>query len=103
MASRAKSAGRKHIPQRSCVVCRQVRSKRELIRIVHNEVQGLALDPVGKAPGRGAYLCDRRRCWEQAARTDILGKALKITMSAQDRDLIRSHGQSLPEKEYTDM
>jgi predicted RNA-binding protein YlxR (DUF448 family) len=88
---------------RTCVVCRQIRPKRELKRIVHSEGQGVSLDPAGKAPGRGAYLCDRRACWEQAARTDIVAKALNMTMSADDRALLMAHGQTLPEKELPDM
>jgi predicted RNA-binding protein YlxR (DUF448 family) len=88
---------------RTCVVCRQVRPKRELKRIVHSGDQGIVLDPVGKAPGRGAYLCDQRTCWEQAARSDIIGKALDMSLSADDRALILAHGQTLPEKAMTDM
>ena len=103
MGGRNKGPGRKHVPQRTCVICRQVRAKRELTRLVYQEGQGIALDPAGKAPGRGAYLCDRRVCWEQAARSDIIGKALRVTLSAQDRAQLEAHGQTLPEKELTDM
>jgi len=103
MPARAKNVGRKHVPQRTCVVCRQVRPKRELTRIVYDEAQGITLDSAGKAPGRGAYLCEQRACWEQAARTDIIGKALKMSLSASDRAVIEAHGQAMPEKELTDM
>lgn len=103
MSARAANPGRKHIPQRTCIVCRQVRSKRELTRIVLVAGQGITLDPAGKAPGRGAYLCDRRACWEQAARTDTLGKALNVTLTASDRALIEAHGQTLPNRELTEM
>jgi len=103
MGGRSKGPVRKHVPQRTCVVCRQVRSKRELTRLVYGDGQGIALDPAGKAPGRGAYLCDRRACWEQAARSDIIGKALRISLSAQDRALLEAHGQTLPDPRITDM
>ncbi len=103
MSARAATSGRKHIPQRTCIVCRQVRPKRELTRVVLVAGQGIALDPAGKATGRGAYLCDSRACWEQAARTDALGKALKITLTPGDRALIEAHGHTLPNRELTDM
>ncbi len=70
---------------------------------MYDEAKGITLDSAGKAPGRGAYLCDRRACWDQAARTDIIGKALKINLSAVDRALLGAHGQTLPDKELTDM
>jgi hypothetical protein len=103
MSARAKNPGRKHVPQRTCVVCREIRPKRELTRIVHVPGQALALDASGKAPGRGAYLCDQRACWEQAARSDIIGKALNITLTPGDRAIIEAHGQTMPDEELTEM
>jgi uncharacterized protein len=75
---------RKHIPQRTCVVCRTKDSKRELTRIVRAET-GVQVDPKGKMNGRGAYLCDEASCWSQAIASDILAKALKTSLTAEDR------------------
>ena len=48
---------KKHVPQRTCVACREVNEKRSLIRIVRGP-EGVAVDKTGKMPGRGAYLHD---------------------------------------------
>jgi uncharacterized protein len=86
---------RKHIPQRTCVICRRVLSKRELTRVVRTPNAGVQIDPTGKLAGRGAYLCSTPSCWEWAARGDALLKALKTTLSTTERDSIAAHGASL--------
>ncbi len=49
----------------------------------------MQLDRTGRAAGRGAYLCDQPQCWERAlGRADVLGRALKATLSAEDRAAI---------------
>ncbi len=78
----------KHVPMRMCVVCREKANKRGLVRVVRTE-SGVQVDPTGKMNGRGAYLCDRDSCWERAANSDILSKALRTTLSAEDREHLR--------------
>jgi predicted RNA-binding protein YlxR (DUF448 family) len=56
----------KHIPQRTCIGCRTVEAKRELVRIVHTSDGHVVADPTGKRAGRGAYLHKERECWEAA-------------------------------------
>jgi predicted RNA-binding protein YlxR (DUF448 family) len=75
---------RKSIPQRSCVVCREKRDKRALTRIVMTD-NGIQLDPTGKMHGRGAYLCEQAKCWDRAARSAVLDKALRAELSDEDR------------------
>ncbi len=89
------AARRKHVPQRTCVICRQVRSKRELIRLVRTPDAGVQIDPGGKMPGRGAYLCQNPACWEKAARTRILDKALRTTLTDEERGMIASYRAQL--------
>jgi hypothetical protein len=71
-------------PVRMCAVCREHADKRALIRIVRTE-HGVVVDPSGKLNGRGAYLCERESCWERAVTTDVLGRALRTTLNADDR------------------
>ena len=67
----------KHVPLRSCVVCRQRYEKRRLTRIVNSPDSGVVVDPTGKLNGRGAYLCDQSECWDKALRyPGILNQAL---------------------------
>lgn len=86
---------RKHVPQRTCAVCRAVRPKRDLTRLVWTAQAGLVIDPGGKLNGRGAYLCDDPACWSRAARSSVLDDALRITLTGADRELIAAHGAQL--------
>ncbi len=83
----------KHIPQRTCVGCREVLSKRELLRIVRTS-EGVLYDPTGKADGRGAYLHDKRSCWEQALKGS-LAHALKTELTQKDKNLLEEFLGSL--------
>jgi uncharacterized protein len=80
----------KKLPIRTCVVCREKAGKRALVRIVRTE-HGIMVDPGGKMNGRGAYLCERPECWERAMNTDVLAKALKTTLTSEDRERLRAH------------
>jgi predicted RNA-binding protein YlxR (DUF448 family) len=79
----------KHIPQRTCVVCRETNAKRTLTRIVRTADSGVQIDPTGKQNGRGAYLCDNPICWRRATNSEILDKALRATLTAEDRERLR--------------
>ena len=77
-------APQKHKPQRTCIACRDVKNKRELIRIVRTPEGKVVVDPTGKANGRGAYLCRQASCWEKSLEKNMLGRALKVTLSTED-------------------
>jgi uncharacterized protein len=87
----------KHVPQRTCVGCRETLAKRALIRVVRT-LEGLRVDPTGKIAGRGAYLHDRRSCWERGLK-GALAHALKVELTGQDRETLRAFMESLPEGE----
>lgn len=55
----------KKIPQRMCVACRQMKPKRELVRIVKND-SGVSVDLSGKLNGRGFYICKCKDCLDKA-------------------------------------
>jgi uncharacterized protein len=79
-------AGRqKHVPLRTCVVCRQSSAKRALTRLVRTPDEGVQIDLTGKRNGRGAYLCDQASCWQRALESDVLEKALKAALTDDDR------------------
>ncbi len=72
----------RRLPQRTCVICRRTDSKRTLHRIVRTASgEGVQIDPKGKLPGRGAYLCDNANCWQRAIEGGALAKALKTTLT----------------------
>jgi uncharacterized protein len=70
-------------PVRTCVACRQEAGKRTLMRVVRDAGGGAALDPTGRAPGRGAYLHRDPSCLEAARKKKALERALKATVGAE--------------------
>jgi predicted RNA-binding protein YlxR (DUF448 family) len=84
----------KHVPQRTCVGCREVLPKRQMMRIVRT-VDGVRIDPTGKLAGRGAYLHDQRECWARGLR-GALAHALKAELTAEDRARLDEFMTTLP-------
>lgn len=86
----------KHVPQRTCVGCREVLPKRALVRIVRTP-QGVQVDSTGKMNGRGAYLHDRRSCWGHGLK-GALAHALKTDLTQEDMDRLSEFMATLPEE-----
>jgi len=93
MAKKVKEVRRKHVPQRTCIACREVLPKRALIRVVRTEA-GVRIDPTGKMNGRGAYLHDQKVCWEIGIR-EGLGRALRINLEKEDLDYLSGYAANL--------
>ncbi len=87
----------RHQPQRSCVACRATTAKRELVRIVRLPTGAVEVDPTGKKSGRGAYLCRRVACWEEAVKRNRISKALRITLSEESKAALRAFAATIPE------
>ena len=66
----------KKIPMRQCLGCREMKPKRELIRVVRSPEGTVSLDFKGKMPGRGAYVCPNAECLKKATRSKALERAL---------------------------
>jgi uncharacterized protein len=92
-----KTARHKHVPQRTCVGCRAVLPKRTLIRIVRRP-EGVRVDPTGKLAGRGAYLHDKRSCWERGLK-GALAQALRTEVTVEDRESLLAFMATLPEED----
>lgn len=91
MAKRgAQPQRRRHIPQRTCVICRSTSDKRRLTRLVRTPDEGVWVDPTGKRSGRGAYLCDQAACWDRALAGEALAQALRTALTDDDRARIRA-------------
>ena len=69
--------GRRKTPIRSCVACRTASDKKTLTRIVRTSDGEVRVDPTGKLPGRGAYLCGAKECLHSAIKHNKLGRALR--------------------------
>lgn len=70
-------------PMRQCTGCREMKSKKEMIRILKTEQNEIVLDATGKKNGRGAYLCFSKDCLEKAVRNHGLERSLKTEVPSQ--------------------
>ncbi|MHC1578265.1 MAG: RNase P modulator RnpM [Dehalococcoidia bacterium] len=85
------------LPQRTCIACRQVKEKKELIRLVSTESGVVEVDQLGRKPGRGAYLCPSKTCWELALRKNRLDYALRTKLRDDNRQTLRNYIEKLEE------
>jgi len=100
----AKSSGKrggrpKHIPLRTCVACHETKSKRELLRVVRTPDGHVLIDATGKKSGRGAYLCAKLSCWQQAIKTKKLEHEFETTISPEDHAELAAYIATLPADE----
>ena len=79
------------------MACSASRDKRQLVRVARLPSGELAVDPTGKGPGRGAYICRDRACWERKDLTERLSRALKTTLTSDDREAIAAFASDLLE------
>ncbi len=73
-------------PQRMCVVCREMKYKSELIRVVRNKNGEYNIDPSGKMPGRGAYVCRSGDCVSRLDKVKGLERAFKGNVPRELKD-----------------
>ncbi|MCD8365656.1 MAG: YlxR family protein [Clostridiales bacterium] len=73
----------KKMPMRMCVGCRQMKEKREMIRVVRMQDGTLSLDPTGRKNGRGAYLCKNPDCLEMAIKSHGMERSFKMKIPGE--------------------
>ncbi len=83
------------MPQRTCVACRQVKTKRELIRLVRVGDARVEVDTSGRKAGRGAYLCNTSECWEVGLKRGRLEQVLRIALSRDNREELAEQGKAI--------
>ena len=74
---------------RMCVGCREMKPKASLIRVVRSPEGQVSLDPVGKKPGRGAYVCRDVACLNRAIRQKQLERQLQAALSPETAEALR--------------
>ena len=92
---RAKS---KHIPQRTCIACRQIKAKKALMRLVLIGNGVAEVDISRSKPGRGAFLCPKKSCWELALRKNRLDYALRTKLHDDNRQILFEYSHDLLEE-----
>ena len=73
----------KKYPERMCAVCRTLKPKRDLLRVVRTKEGKVFVDETGKQNGRGAYVCKSRTCIERCIRTKLFHKLFGCEVDAQ--------------------
>lgn len=70
----------KKVPLRQCLGCREMKPKKELVRVVRSPENEISLDLKGKLPGRGAYVCHSTECLKKAMKTKAFDRAFECTV-----------------------
>lgn len=83
---------------RTCIGCGTESPKKGLIRVVRKPDGSVSIDPTGKAPGRGAYLCASMECLREAKKRKALFRCLKVEIPASLYDEIEAYIATLPER-----
>ena len=76
------------IPQRQCLGCREMKNKKDLIRVVRSPEGEISLDFKGKKPGRGAYVCPDGACLAKAKKSRALERAFSTAVPPEVYDLL---------------
>ena len=76
----------KKIPLRQCVGCREMKPKKELIRVVRSPAGEITLDLTGRSPGRGAYVCPDIACLQAARKARRIERSLSCAIPPEIYD-----------------
>ncbi len=87
----------KKVPMRQCLGCREMKPKKELIRIVRSPDNEISLDFRGKSPGRGAYLCPNGECLKKAIRSKAIERAFDMPIPPEITQLLRQQMEAADE------
>lgn len=79
----------KKIPMRKCVGCQEMKGKKEMIRILRTEQEGIILDATGRKNGRGAYICRSGECLEKAIKNRGVERSLKMSIPQEVYDSLK--------------
>ncbi len=85
----------KKVPLRQCLGCREMKPKRELVRVVRSPEGNVSVDGTGRSPGRGAYICRNAGCLQKAIKSRALSRALEAEIPADVYDALRADLEAL--------
>ena len=80
----------KKIPMRQCVGCREMKPKKELVRVVKSPEGEISMDLKGKAPGRGAYVCRSAECLKRAIKSRALERGFDTAIPQEVYDRLQT-------------
>ncbi|MDO5539751.1 MAG: YlxR family protein [Eubacteriales bacterium] len=86
------------IPMRKCIGCQEMKSKKEMMRILRTPEDELVIDTTGRKNGRGAYLCFSRDCFEKAVKSKGLERSLKMNIPMEVYDSLKKEIEQIETK-----
>lgn len=87
----------KKIPMRQCVGCREMKPKKELVRVVKSPEGEISMDLRGKAPGRGAYVCRDAECLRRARKSRALERGFDTAIPQEVYDRLERELEAEPD------
>ena len=88
----------KKVPMRMCVGCREMKPKKELLRVVRSPEGTVSIDLTGRKPGRGAYVCRSAECLKRAIKQRQLEQAFECPLGEETHASLLRELESLEEK-----
>ncbi len=85
----------KKIPLRQCIGCGEMKSKKEMIRVLKTAQEDILIDATGRKNGRGAYLCPSRECLKKAIKSKGLERSFKMAISKEIYETLEKEMEEL--------
>lgn len=83
------------VPMRKCIGCNEMKSKKELIRVIRTPEGEILLDATGKKNGRGAYVCPDRACLAKAIKSKGLERSFQTAIPKEIYDNLEKEMEAL--------
>ena len=88
----------KKVPMRKCVGCGEMKSKKEMMRVLKTAENEIVLDTTGRKNGRGAYLCFCKECLQNAAKNRGLESSLKMAIPKEVYESLEREFENIEQK-----
>ena len=88
-------SGNRKVPMRQCVGCQEMKSKKEMIRVIRTNEEEFLLDATGKKNGRGAYICPDPECLKKAVKNKGLERSFKQAIPMEVYEALKEEMEKL--------
>lgn len=85
----------KKVPLRQCIGCQEMKSKKEMIRVIKTAEDEIMLDATGRKNGRGAYLCPSMECFKKAVKSKGLERSFKMAIPKEVYETLEKEMEEL--------
>lgn len=86
------------IPMRQCTGCREMKNKKDMMRVLRTPENQILLDTTGRKNGRGAYLCRSMECFEKAVKNHGIQRSLKTEIPEEVYEILQKEFEELDNK-----